>query len=1094
MAQLAKYIDITRTYLPVEPESFTQSDHDTKGEDTPEQRIPVMAYEGYNFMPTQAGYRSFFGLNSKLDISAIAVDVDHVLVIQKDDYTNFLVALASDGIYTKVGETDGAWVHDVTLTANTEVANNPWSYCVIGNTIFMYRKGGSYVYKIDKDPVNFDANATTAAFSSAVEASGGNIDAGTYNFKIATINSDGVVGTGSADYPVITTGTDKKITLNWSAVTGISAFRIYYMQSSTNAYYFDVGAVTTYLMGDLTGTNQTYPPDLTEVETPAYGIQSLVPTTLTMSGQVGIFRAGGRLGFWDTDGAVAWSSYTDKTDFTPSITTQANVATFTRVSGNITTIKGQGDGFVIYASKSIVQVVRDQGQVFGWKDNVLSTLAGVAYAGQVAISNPDNTHFAWTTNGLVRISNGDIEIITPEVYDYLKSSLDPIFLQVLEGRYLFLQTTDRDLLYGRVQQETVTVKPPKITLTSLATLSAVPLTGDGATKPGYIRAFLDALINDADQMTYMFAGLDTLVDGENYPLYGSGYLTRLNPAAAGQFAFDSHPAATITWTDTDSAFINADGNALAARPNRSVVRIGDINTTTVSHSVNADYATAMAGANQVGDLVACDNITGADAFINAIIIWQRELKYARDMANAIKNKVEGYGTLSFAIATGYNRDTGELYFPAVSSPHVPDNTILPMAKETTEILKLDIPWQLSGETYGLHETLFTLHQSIIGVMEYTFYKEAWTSSPTITGYLVSGAYGAGTYPTELAAINAAKAAWAVAYPAQPYVWKTVAYGNGIKLVDNYGYWDAQPTEYQVATVVPVIDAVNVYVRFYARRRYKELPECEAVLAAYITASEYADWDATAEEFVPTAGTPQTLSDIAPFCTVGEGRNTTMGGVAVNRFYTDTGNMSGADASVVLAGGTYTYDSDLLIEDVDFPTGSYSLITGSPTPFYPTFVGALVYDTFYKKWGKMKAEHKILANLAPINTETSSPIPYIAFGVNGALLKEDGFIYSFDANPSDAYIKYGKIGLFRLGMTTLQEVILQFHLLSTGTVKVETSLDGKTVEASLTKQEDFTDVRNITFKTGSTGRWHNLIISGQFDLTYIQVVAYRSGRR
>ena len=1087
MAQLAKYIDITRTYLPVEPEAFTQSEHDTKGEDTPEQRIPVMAYEGYNFMPTQAGYRSFFGMNSKLDISAIAVDVDHVLVIQKDDYTNFLVALASDGIYTKVGETDGAWVHAVTLTANTEAANNPWSYCVIGNTIFMYRKGGSYVYKIDKDPVNFDANATTAVFSSAVEAAGGNIDAGTYNFKIATINSDGVVGTASADYPVITTGTDKKITLNWSAVTGISAFRIYYMQSGTNAYYFDVGAVTTYLMGSLAGINRTYPPDLTEVETPAYGIQSLVPTTLTMSGQVGIFRAGGRLGFWDTDGAVAWSSYTDKTDFTPSITTQANVATFTRVSGNITTIKGQGDGFVIYASKSIVQVVRDQGQVFGWKDNVLSTLAGVAYAGQVAVSNPDNTHFAWTTNGLVRISNGDIEIITPEVYDYLKSSLDPIFLQVLEGRYLFLQTTDRDLLYGRVQQETVTVKPPKITLTSLGTLAAVPLLGDGATKPGYIRAFLNALTNDTNQMTYMFAGVDTLIDGENYPLYGSGYLTRLNPTSSGRFAFDVSPTSAITWTATNSIFVGPDDAALAAKPNSGVTVIGDINTTTVSHSVNTYYATAMAGSDQVGDGVASALIEGPDSFINAIIIWQRELKWARDRANAIKNKVEGYGTLAAAVTPTYNSATGVFTYVG-SNSHVPSGTVLPMAKVTTQLLQLDIPWQLGTEHYGLYETIYMLHQSIIGVMEYTFFKEVWTDTPEITGYRVSG-YGAGTYTTQLAAINAAKAAWNAAF-SHDHIWKTNEASGIIILIDNYGYWDTFPTQYAVATITPVFGTFNIYERFYVRRRYKELPECEAVLACYITATEYADWDATAGEFVPTAGTPQTLSDVSPFCVVADSGNNTMGGVAVNRFYTDTGNMSGADASV----GTYTYDPDLLVEDVDFPTGSYSLITGSPTPFYPTFVGALVYDTFYKKWGKMKADHKILANLAPINTETSSPIPYIAFGVQGALLKEDGFIYSFDANPSDAYIKYGKIGLFRLGMTTLQEVILQFHLLSTGTVKVETSLDGKTVEASLTKQEDFTDVRNITFKTGSTGRWHNLIISGQFDLTYIQVVAYRSGRR
>ena len=65
----------------------------------------------------------------------------------------------------------------------------------------------------------------------------------------------------------------------------------------------------------------------------------------------GIFRANGRLGFWDSANSVSWSSLFSFIDFTPSLETLAGFATFNDVLGRIVTIKASGSGFIIYSTK-----------------------------------------------------------------------------------------------------------------------------------------------------------------------------------------------------------------------------------------------------------------------------------------------------------------------------------------------------------------------------------------------------------------------------------------------------------------------------------------------------------------------------------------------------------------------------------------------------------------------------------------------------------------------------------------------------------------------------------------------------------------------
>ena len=75
MAQRAQVIDITKSYLPGDPNAYVQSLVNTDREDGEEKTLPVLPYEGINFLPTAYGQKSYFGTNSTLTIANAAIDM-----------------------------------------------------------------------------------------------------------------------------------------------------------------------------------------------------------------------------------------------------------------------------------------------------------------------------------------------------------------------------------------------------------------------------------------------------------------------------------------------------------------------------------------------------------------------------------------------------------------------------------------------------------------------------------------------------------------------------------------------------------------------------------------------------------------------------------------------------------------------------------------------------------------------------------------------------------------------------------------------------------------------------------------------------------
>ena len=122
MPQKPQIVDITKSYLPGDPNAFVQNLVNTDREDGEEKTLPLVPYEGYNFLPTSYGYKSFFGTNSQFGISALSSRVQHVLLYQIPTYKSRLIALCEDGIW--VCTADGqhtSWVQVVTHTFDANI-------------------------------------------------------------------------------------------------------------------------------------------------------------------------------------------------------------------------------------------------------------------------------------------------------------------------------------------------------------------------------------------------------------------------------------------------------------------------------------------------------------------------------------------------------------------------------------------------------------------------------------------------------------------------------------------------------------------------------------------------------------------------------------------------------------------------------------------------------------------------------------------------------------------------------------------------------------------------------------------------------------
>ena len=180
--------------------------------------------------------------------------------------------------------------------------------------------------------------------------------------------------------------------------------------------------------------------------------------------------------------------------------------------------------------------------------------------------------------------------------------------------------------------------------------------------------------------------------------------------------------------------------------------------------------------------------------------------------------------------------------------------------------------------------------------------------------------------------------------------------------------------------------------------------------------------------------------------------------------------------------------------VTIPAGSFFLTDGSDAPLYPTFHGAYVYDLHLKKWGKFQGEYKRLIDYAAINTFLPSEQSYSRFGIFGGVIQADGKIRLFDDLPTNSKIVYGKVGYYRQGMTSPEEVRVHMRTPATCTIGLESSVEGKVINATFGVSWDFVSEVMCIGYGGYSAKWHNIVISGKYDISYLEFRGITSGRR
>jgi hypothetical protein len=150
----------------------------------------------------------------------------------------------------------------------------------------------------------------------------------------------------------------------------------------------------------------------------------------------GISASRGRLLAWDYTNTLYLGSAVDPTDFTPSVTTQANSYRVDAIKGNIVLILPHPEGAVIYSTGNIVKSTYQGGgsqQVFSYR--------AINEKGAIDprhIAKGSDSHYLIGSEGLYTVdySKNEVSLIGKELTDFLKRYKFPIQLQMIGNRYL----------------------------------------------------------------------------------------------------------------------------------------------------------------------------------------------------------------------------------------------------------------------------------------------------------------------------------------------------------------------------------------------------------------------------------------------------------------------------------------------------------------------------------------------------------------------------------------------------------------------------------------------------------------------------------
>jgi len=1097
MPQNAKRIDVTKSFFVTDPNSVMENLGYTGREDDPLDPPPIIAYEGYNFIPTSYGYRSYFGANSQLDIELLDQTLhlcDKTIIFQLANYANIIIALCDDGIwYTESTSVQGAlWIQGVTMIAPVAPTIKEWTFCMIKNVLYLYRQGEASYHKI--------------SYTDYTPTAGG-------------------------------------VTLTFTAV---------------------------------------------------------VPTFLTMAGQIGIFRANSSLGFWDSANSIAWSNPLDLQDFTPSLVTMAGNAIFNGILGRIVTVKSQGDNFIVYTTKGIVGVRYISSTTMIWEATTITDTAGIRTSKEVTNSITEMEHYAYTNTGIKKIGSYNalskvhqFEDIIPEIYDFMRESdvgvapiirsvrrdvhavprlgVDPdpdpaptgdgnhIYLDFLNGRYLFICCTNNRIINGLVSATLQVVDPLHINILV-----------NGLNWPGLILPediiIVDPFDGPSPMPLYLEAkrALDPDYDDDMYLVWrptGKGtFANQVTPM--NDYVLDStgnHVPNPNNKVDATVGFINANAKSLILKQYYDAVTptypdhmddlgyrgygsiaagtawLGAMDTSLLAYAQAQEQEWANLALIQAANRAVFDGVVPSPIEEKAI----SGVRYRTDDVG-IRSEIDA-DIAAYLINRIDEEVIGDPGFPNRSIRYTEESLELPTTLDSVDSGNTFSGIGTNAAIYTLTKTLkkaFVIKRStIISDIRVIYKRQKFKVTVPIFHNLV----GKLTAPVEISSdqvwVSDSDNAWqsilrkmtdvlidaslvldtgtgpgtyieiannpvyirtpsAPAYLDEIAVYRDLYYGNGdIELNKFVGYIFVAR---DITSVMPSDPGLNsIQGDFLSAGGTSNPPTCSQFgIVTFHECSYVVGGDQT------TGMSNNDIADIdVPLTMTAYQSNVTWyleGTDPGEPDYMTNDPQAGYDLFLNNIPDPDQIPADSVLTPVDFgytyPGATFLMQDGIPAPYYPTYVGALVLDTALKKWGKMKASFKTLLDYSPFNSASGDVIPYSNLGVDMGILAEDGYIYNMDAKPLDSWMRYGKIGYFRKGYTYLEEVKVHFRLPSTGNITLSGSLSGVTLDKELEAVHPFTNVLNMTCYGHIAAKWHTIEISGNYDIQYMEYRGTLSSRR
>lgn len=160
-------------------------------------------------------------------------------------------------------------------------------------------------------------------------------------------------------------------------------------------------------------------------------------TGLTASSIVGIVAASGYMIAWTTN-AVSWSSTTDPTDFTPSLTTGAGGGGVEAAKGPILGCVSHQMGFMVYSLENCVAASYSGNSRYPFNYKEIVASGGLGSLDYISYDAESGNHYAYTTSGLQLVSMTSTQTVLPDVTDFISGKY---FEDFDETTNTFIRTT-----------------------------------------------------------------------------------------------------------------------------------------------------------------------------------------------------------------------------------------------------------------------------------------------------------------------------------------------------------------------------------------------------------------------------------------------------------------------------------------------------------------------------------------------------------------------------------------------------------------------------------------------------------------------------